>query len=57
MFLGLEQKKKKISFLWFVVVVFFFVGVVCINVLDKLQYLVALEGRMLKGVDGCTFEG
>jgi len=57
MFLGLEQKKKKISFLWFVVVVFFVVGVVCINVLDKLQYLVALEGRMLKGVDGCTFEG
>jgi hypothetical protein len=36
---------------------FFFVGVVCINVLDKLQYLVALEGRMLKGVDGYTFEG
>jgi hypothetical protein len=55
MFLSLEQRKKKLSFLWFVV--FFFVGVVCINVLDRLQYLVALEGRMLKGVDGYTFEG
>jgi len=38
---------------WF----FIFVGVVCINVLDRLQYLVALEGKMLKGVDGYTFEG
>jgi len=31
------------------------VGVVCISVLNKLQDLVALEGRMPEGVDGCNF--
>jgi hypothetical protein len=34
---------------------FIFVGVVCISVLNKLQDLVALEGRMPEGVDGCNF--
>jgi hypothetical protein len=32
---------------------FIFVGVVCISVLDRLQYLVALKGRMPECVDGC----
>jgi len=53
---GFGTKEEEIKFL--VICCFFiFVGVVCINVLDRLQYLLALEGRMLKGVDGYTFEG
>ncbi len=54
---GFGTKEKENKFLVICCCCFFFVGVVCINVLDKLQYLVALEGRMLKGVDGYTFEG
>ncbi len=52
-FSGFEERKKTLSFLRFLVL--FLVGVVCISVLDRLQYLVALEGRMLESVDGCNF--
>jgi hypothetical protein len=53
--LGAQEEEAK------VLVIFYFfcfvMGDVCISVLNRLQYLVALEGRMPKGVDGCIFEG
>jgi hypothetical protein len=53
---GFGAKEEEAKF--FVICCFFiFVGVVCISVLDKLQYLVALEGKMLECVDGCIFKG
>jgi hypothetical protein len=53
----LSKKKKKLSFLCFSIWFYFVVGDVCNNVLDILQYLVALEGRMPEGVDVCISEG
>ncbi len=53
----LNKRKKKLSFLCFFVWFCFVVGDVWNSVLDILQYLVGLEGRMLEGVDGCILEG
>jgi hypothetical protein len=55
-FLGFEQKEEKTKFL-----VFFLFGFVVknvsISVLNRLQYLVALEGRMHEGVNGYISKG
>jgi hypothetical protein len=55
--MGFEQKEEEVKFLLFFCLVLFVVGDVCNSVLDTLQYLVGLEGRMLEGVDGCISEG
>jgi hypothetical protein len=53
----LSKRKKKLSFLCFSDWFCFVVGDMCISVLNRLQYLVALEGRMLKGVNGFISKG
>lgn len=53
----LSKRKKKLSFLCFSVWFCFVVGDVCNSVVDILQCLVAPEGIMPEGVDGCISEG
>jgi hypothetical protein len=53
--LGAQQEKSKVLVIFFF---FFLLWEMCALVfLSKLQYLVALEGRMPKGVHDCIFEG
>ncbi len=51
---GIEEEEAKLLVICCFLI---FVGVVSINVLNKLQYLVALEGRIPKGVDGYISKG
>jgi hypothetical protein len=50
---GSRGRKSQVSYDFIFI---FVVGDVCISVLDRLQYLVALEGRIPKGVNGYISE-
>ncbi len=55
-FFGIGTKEKEFKFL-VICCSFIFVGVVCISVVDRLQYMVAREKIMPKGVNGYIYEG